>query len=332
MLWDTGSADNTVDVAKATAESLQMPLTVERVKWRGFGDTWSRLLRRTRSLAGKKGWIWLLDADETIERTDVALPSPEAGVTGYQVTRLEGDGDWENPGIRIFSAMYEWGFRGERHAAPFCKFTRGEVRAFPVDVRNHRDGARGTGMSADEQRARFLADFELFSRDAARSKSTRSTYYAAQSAQDAGLVDEAQEWWKKRAEQTGNIDERYIAMLRSGQSERAWALDPGRLCAPMWLADLALSEGDRERAEHWTRCALSSSARVGFLTQRSHRWRRFVLGAQLGIVSPLSAIAGAEEHGCPDYARFALDLLAKVAQPSHSLPPGYRHAVEALAR
>jgi len=81
IVADTGSADNTIDIAQ------QLGARVVRCLWKGFGPT------KAEALAHATGeWVLSLDADEeiTLELADqirAAVNNPQPGIVAYRLTR-----------------------------------------------------------------------------------------------------------------------------------------------------------------------------------------------------------------------------------------------------
>lgn len=223
LVVDTGSEDDTIISAHMAADARELPLYTRACKWHSWEHNFTSTLLFAREIAEARGdsHIWLLDADEEVYAEGHRFP--ELGqADAYSYCRLWAD-DWEVWGTRIFRADRPWMFRGQRHAAPFLADGQPAKveRLEGLTIVNHNDGGNGSKPWA-ERRQRFLADIEHFSTLLEQDPSdTRSAYYLAQSAKDAGELRQALTHYEHRAAMPGgNPEERYISFLEVARIRR----------------------------------------------------------------------------------------------------------------
>lgn len=292
LVVDTGSTDRTVQVANEAAERAGLLFSSRRIEWKNFSHGYSATLKLARDLAQSTGdaYVWLLDADEEVEAAE-GWTLPELTADAYSYCRLWA-GDWEVWGTRIFRSDQEWVYQGQRHATPVRVGELGEVeRLEGLTIRNHNDGGNGSKPWA-ARRQRFLADIEHFSALLEQDPSdTRSAYYLAQSAKDAGELRQALTHYEHRASLTGGCpEERYLAYLEVARIKRRLRYSADDVVAAYRAAHAsrpsrkeALVEWSRfhnDRGEHeeavYPAAAAQYSPRSGdnFLVQRScETWR-----------------------------------------------------------
>lgn len=303
VLVDTGSTDDTIEVARRTCERLRLPLEVHHREWHDFATNYTIALDLARPLAG---YVWLLDADE-VASAPVGWTFPADRPDAFECCRIWA-GDWEVWGTRIFRSDRPWRYVGARHARPVLEGAS-VARIEGLEVDNRRDGHSGNAEHA-AQRERFLRDVDTFTEQLRHNPSdTRAAYYLAQSYHDAGMVEEALAAYHHRAEMPGGFDEeRYLSLLQVARYKRrlrhspdsvtqayraAHAARPSRHEA---LVELARWHNDRaEYFEAWSAANLATTlppSRDRFLVQRSAAtWRPWVeLARSLdGLGSPAEA-------------------------------------------
>lgn len=296
---DTGSTDGTIAEVRATCERLGLALKLHERPWENFADSFTQLLREAQRAGYDYGWV--LDADEEVVPSATADPLSDLTHDGYDVCRLHA-GDWEVWTTRVFRLDRPWQYVGTRHAAPVLAGPH-QIDHFPLEVINHRDGMHGA-QDAEDQRARFRRDVVHFLERVFESPGlTRSWYYLAQSAKDAGLRELAEWAYRHRAALSdGFEEEQYLSLLqiaRWTREPRAWedALNnrPWRAEAYCEYAQQLLEDGDIEKASKLLAGAPTDEHPGDrFLVRRSDfQWRASAL-------TLLCELAEARQLGEPD--------------------------------
>lgn len=296
LVVDTGSTDRTVQVANEAAERAGLLFSSRRIEWKNFSHGYSATLKLARDIAHDTGdaYVWLLDADEEVEAPE-GFELPELSADAYSYCRLWA-GDWEVWGTRIFRADRPWMYKGKRHATPFLADGQPSKveRLEGLTIRNHNDGGNGSKPWA-ERRQRFLQDIEHFKALVEKDPSdTRSAYYLAQSAKDAGELRQALTHYEHRAAMAGGCpEERYLSFLEAARIKRrlrysaddvvaayraAHASRPSRKEALVEWSRFHNDRGEHEEAVYPAAAAqYSGPSRDSFLVQRSaETWRPII--------------------------------------------------------
>ncbi|HEY0382130.1 MAG TPA: glycosyltransferase, partial [Candidatus Elarobacter sp.] len=241
---DTGSTDGTQQVVRELLGDLPGEL-IER-PWVDFGHNRTEALAHAR---GRADYMLVIDADETLER-DIAFTLPALTGRAYAVEVVSSN--LSSPQWRLLQDALPWRYEGVLHAriaadAP----ASGDVLA-GLRVAVHRDGARSSDPLKARRDALVLERALLGDPD-----NTAYAFSLAQSYRDAGEIDQALRWYRKRAESGGAPDEAWFSLyqiaLLEQRAEKPW---------PEVLQSLLRAyERDPSRAEPLFRIALAYQAR-----------------------------------------------------------------------
>lgn len=209
-ILDTGSTDNTVQIIRDFYESKGINGVVHEGDWKGFGKSRSEALKLC---DGKMDYILMIDADDLIEGPPnvkdfllraLYLTTPNAanihirrGIIEYERTQL-------------FKANDGWRYVGVLHEYPTNDKPNVHVR-LPKEI----------WMTGRTIGARSMLEGNKYQRDAEtilealkeEPENHRYMFYLAQSYRDAGMNAESIEWYIKRFEIGGWIEERYVCAL-----------------------------------------------------------------------------------------------------------------------
>jgi glycosyltransferase involved in cell wall biosynthesis len=217
---DTGSTDDTVEVARAAF--AYAPGDVIEDKWRGFGPSRNVAFEAAEP---HTDWLLTLDADDTFhgviargELADVDVVHAE-----YRFANLH---YWVP---RMVRSGQGWRWHGRAHeylAAPGGSGRARRSHAFWVE--HHADG----GSRADK----FEREIALLLEDwAERPGDPRAAFYLARSYDDTGHDDQAIEWYRRRLELGGWEEESFYSRFRLGAClVRAGHGEEG--CGELWRA------------------------------------------------------------------------------------------------
>jgi Glycosyl transferase family 2 len=242
VLVDTGSEDDTLEVAREWAARTGVALVIHEEPWQNFRENRTSLLRHAEREAD---WILMLDADLVIH-----APSP---------LPLEPADCWQGrvsfAGLSytlpfLIRSGKPWRYEGVAHSYLACdeEFDEAEMAGLWVEDYSH---------TSQEKIAR---DLELLSAEHARKPLDRRTvFYLAQSYYDLDRFEEAIHYYRMRAEMGGWDEEVYFARYRLGcmlaehvsfaqgakELLRAWEERPGRVEALRALAGSATSVANK---------------------------------------------------------------------------------------
>jgi len=243
VLIDTGSTDNTADLAKAWAHTNKVSLTLGFQEWTNFAVNRSSLLRLAKD---KADWLLMLDSDMVLHFPD---PLPDFETCDSWHGRIkQGALDYALP--LIVRASKPWHYVGVAHSYLACDegFSEGQIDGLWVE-----DHSSTTN-------AKIERDLVVLSEEHARNPLDRRTvFYLAQSYEDLDRVQEAIHFYRLRAEMGGWDEEVYVARYRLGClltqhvsfSEaaqvllKAWEAKPDRIEALRALAGAATSVANK---------------------------------------------------------------------------------------
>lgn len=195
VIVDTGSDDNTMDLIKETLKDI--PGELHQQEWVNFG------YNRTQSLAlakGKADYLLLCDADEQIIFSDKFNPNElieDAYLVPYQ-----GGNDYSVP--YLIKGDINWSYIGVTHEYLDADIKTNRVKISTVSILDLQDG----GFKSDK----FERDIRLLEQGLKEEpNNVRYMFYLANSYRDIENYGKAAEWYKKRIEAGGWIEEITVA-------------------------------------------------------------------------------------------------------------------------
>lgn len=243
-LIDTGSTDDTMEIAKRVLAEANIPSRFLTEKWEGHAHNRSDLLRRTRY---DVDYLLQLDADmEVLIHGEI----PPLTHDSYNLTILDRGNEYPLP--LLTSTRKPFYYNGVAHAYLACKedTTYGWLRE--LSLLDHGGGGGRPG--------KIERDAELLAAQVGKDPSdSRSWFYLAQSYRDLDRVPEAIAAYKMRASLGGWDEEHYYALYQAGvllcehvsyaQGSKllleAWNLCPNRAEALRALAGTTSSVADK---------------------------------------------------------------------------------------
>jgi hypothetical protein len=204
VIVDTGSTDSTMEIIRRIAKELGKPGILEQRPWVNFGHNRSEALALA---SGYMDWIWMLDADDTIEgdTSRIVLHSKQ---TGYNVPIHHGD--MRQKRVHVFNSNYTWRYVGAVHEYADCTDGPYPTECLPetIWIQARTEGSR----SADP--LKYAKDAEMIEEELKKGADPgRNLFYLAQSYRDANNVEKAIEVYKRRAQRGGWIEETYICYV-----------------------------------------------------------------------------------------------------------------------
>jgi glycosyltransferase involved in cell wall biosynthesis len=210
-ILDTGSTDNTVQIIRDFYKKHEINGEVVEGSWKGFGESRSEALKLC---DGKMDYILMIDADDLIVHKPNAkeflykmLYDTNPNACNIHIKR----GSLEYERTQLFKARDHWKYVGVLHEYPTNDKKNNTMVRLPTDIH----------MIGRTMGARSLLEGNKYKRDAetilkaleTEPKNDRYMFYLAQSYRDAGMYPESIEWYKKRFEVGGWVEEQYICAL-----------------------------------------------------------------------------------------------------------------------
>lgn len=211
VISDTGSTDNTRELIKGYFSKKNIPGELVEHKWRDFG------YNRTKALEAaykKSDYLLIFDADDKIVG-DFKLPSPlnadmyqlqfGTGFTYLRPLLVNNRKRWEYKGV-----LHE--FLSAIDNVNVAVLLKGEYY-----IESGRLGDRSKNPNKYRDDALVLAKaYKKEELNTDKGMANRYAFYCAQSYKDAGLKDEAIEWYKKCLTLQNWVQERYYSGLMIG--------------------------------------------------------------------------------------------------------------------
>ena len=203
---DTGSKDRTMEIIRDVLKDVPGELVEE--PWRNFGYNKSHALR----VAKKWGdYALLMDADDEIVLVPGFTPPVQLTDDCYDLRVQYANLEYDRPHLVRLSKDFR--YVGVRHEYLTCDqpFTSGgRVKGIVYHV------VGGGARSRDPQK--YVHDAEaLIATLESDPDNGRTLYYIGQSYRDAGLRDQALEWFDKRGSMPGWPEETYMALFEAAK-------------------------------------------------------------------------------------------------------------------
>lgn len=206
-LTDTGSTDNTIEVAQAMAKELGMTVDIQVVPWQDFGFNRTKNLEHGRGVARALGdledcYLLLLDADmEVPPGVQAPVMLPPLGM----LPQRDHQATWWN--IRTIRADVQAHYIGRTHE--YLSHSTALTRMEWFTIIDHCDG----GCRSDK----FERDARLLRMDLQEKQDSRSMHYLAQTLRTLGRKHEAVELYDRRARITDFAEEAWMARMEASR-------------------------------------------------------------------------------------------------------------------
>jgi glycosyltransferase involved in cell wall biosynthesis len=266
---DTGSTDSTISMIESLMKEYKIPGIIVKMEWKNFGFNRTAALQLCRDKTCAD-WAIMIDADDSLEGTPVPFDSPiwkpkQENLDGYTITVKHGGLTHER--VHVFNLLAHWLYIGVVHEYPACSTTpipsmtekkaEDAPKTVQLSIRMGRtikipgnfmtNVARTEGCRSQDP-VKYLRDAKTLTEELIKDpRSSRNTFYLAQSLRDSGLWAAAAPYYKARATMEDTwIQERYISYFnliertinRKKQLAYAWKaveLVPNRLEVPYSL-------------------------------------------------------------------------------------------------
>jgi len=231
---DTGSSDNTIQIIRDFYAKAGIEGEVHERSWKGFGESRTEALR---TCDGKMDYILMIDADDlmvfpegTKDLLINAFTQIEPNAANVEIRRGM-DNSLEYHRTQIFKANDDWKYVGVLHEYPTngkpCKFVKLPPNIYML---GRTLGNRTTSAPGPEKYRRdaevLLAELEK------EPDNDRYVFYLAQSYRDAGMIDEAVKWYKKRFEMGRWKEEMFVCAYNISRllHDKEWAWKAHEVC------------------------------------------------------------------------------------------------------
>ena len=257
-LLDTGSGDNTIEVAQLLFRNLPGQIITEA--WTGFGPSRNSVLAIARP---HTDWLLAMDADETLEGRidrselsadlDAITPEYHNGPITYWLPRL-------------ISASTDWQWKGRTHE--HLHHPNGPSRTRRTDrwsIRHHADGGNRTN--------KYHRDVKLLRDDWTEHPNPRTAFYLARTYEDLGQHRDAIRWYRTRLQLSQQQDEETwythwrlgATLLNTGEPDQGRRHLHQATQSRPWRAEplVTLSEHHRQQqqwTESWSACQQAFTA------------------------------------------------------------------------
>jgi glycosyltransferase involved in cell wall biosynthesis len=209
IISDTGSTDNTVEVITNFFDRIQIPGKIFHDTWEDFGMNRSKALEHAYNICD---YIWIMDADDIVSG-ELVFPTLSADMYNFKFGSVI---TYVRP--LLFKSSLKWRYRGILHEYVECI---GHTAVSDIIPGNYHIESRRLGnRSADPEK--YFKDAQILIRAVETGKDPdlkgRYMFYAGQSFFDYGKYEDAIQWYQKRVDEGGWIEETYYASLRIGLS------------------------------------------------------------------------------------------------------------------
>lgn len=257
VLVDTGSTDDTVQVAKAAEAARGRPILTYSTPWVDFGTSRTRTLEQARNAVIEWGldpastWLLLLDADMELQNEEFR---PEhASCALHALRQVTGGMSYWNR--RLLRADVDAHYEQPTHEYLVVPDSAVESRLDTLWIKDRDDG----GCKADK----FPRDEQLLRAYLKQHPGNpRAMFYLANTLKAMGEYRKASNWYKKRIKAGGWDEEVWASRYYQAQCLRAlglkelakkafleaWGDRPWRAEPLYALAQFAAAEGDHARA------------------------------------------------------------------------------------
>jgi predicted O-methyltransferase YrrM len=204
---DTGSTDDTKEkIARILGD---LPGELHERPWIDFAHNRTEAIGIAQDWKGDADYLLFLDADD-VWTAQAGFEFPELEGDAYYVKLQLGDLSYRR--VVLARADLPWRYDNAVHEAINCgqAFVGTTLERVRIDCRQ--DGARRAEIVPAEKYAADAAALEAVV--AAEPGNLRAMFYLAQSYRDAGETLKAAEWYRKRSEAGGWVEEQWYATLQ----------------------------------------------------------------------------------------------------------------------
>lgn len=257
VVCDTGSTDNTKDIARRVIEETGKPYGICEHEWKNFGHNRTLSFQACKEfVVTKLGWdltrtyCVLLDGDMILRWTNSFIPTEDLSGPGYSIIQKAGSLHYYN--ARLLRLSDEWRCIGVTHE--YWGGPRTEnIGSAKIWIDDLNDG----GCKSDK----FVRDAQLLEDDLKTDPNNgRTWFYLAQTYKDLGRIEESIKAYEKRIEIGGWIEEVWYSMymlcklylrLNNVPMAEMWAGKAMAYHGCRAEVPYAMTQYLREHSQHW---------------------------------------------------------------------------------
>lgn len=210
---DTGSVDDTPSVVQQFFEEHGVAGQLHHRVWQGFGPNRTEALELSR---GRADYAFMLDADDLIVG---ALPIDRLVADCHTVRFGPHHVYWRSAFFRLDR---KWEYRGSVHEYATCLDEGAVTSRLEGDYHLVFRSLGGRGKDPKK----FEHDVELLLADWEKQADPRTAFYLGQSYRDARQIEQAAEWYARRASMQGWPEETFVAHFEFARCCERLGRDP----------------------------------------------------------------------------------------------------------
>jgi hypothetical protein len=213
VIVDTGSTDNTKQIVSNFFKDKNINGELHETEWKNFG--YNRTDALTKAF-NKTDYLLIFDADDRIIGNFI-LPN-ELNLDGYH---LKFGNNFSYVRLLLVNNRLHWKFVGVLHEYIICtnenySYTHGNIEG-NYHLISGKSGARSNNPNKYRDDALILEKAYYEAQENKDDIMVRYSFYCAQSYKDAGNIEKAIEWYKKRIEHGGWNQEVYYSYVTVGE-------------------------------------------------------------------------------------------------------------------
>lgn len=201
VICDTGSTDNTTELIQEFFDNKGINGELYSEKWVDFGFNRSRVFELA---LGKADYLWVIDADDVVVG-DINLH--QLDLDSYSIRYGLDFIYWRN---QIFKGSEKWMYKGVLHEYPVC-LSKHDASLGRIEGNYHVESRRLGARNLVDPVEKYLNDAAVLELALLKEEDsylrTRYFFYLAQSYRDAGRPALAIQWYLKRIEAGGWVEE-----------------------------------------------------------------------------------------------------------------------------
>lgn len=254
IMLDTGSTDDTIAKAQAWCKGYGLPFHLIEYPFDNFGDSRTRLLAFAK---GKADWIFMLDADWTIELQagqndfsgnwdSIKTTLSESEASSHSVVHGDTVAYWQPHFLR---GDQDWNYVGAAHE--YLARTEQSIKLYGLRVVGHACDPAARLARTHRNLKLLLTSF------AEDPKNPRTIFYLARTYRQLGLYDMARPLFQQRAKMGGWDEEVFLARCDAAYCRapsdplefwEAWVSRPQRAEPLFWLSKVYHQQGQIDKA------------------------------------------------------------------------------------